>query len=134
MRNIPSLHTRTDLSLSYVKQSRMNYIVCYSPMLQLFIVAAETHLQGIKRERSSEHGSVPRILLLIIILRASPTTMKLQGGLCEVGHSKSGRKMDPYFGSVAIVCFSPLSLSFLLIESGGFSAGSGKTVLWCALS
>jgi len=51
--------------------------------------------------------------------------MELQGGLCEVGHSKSGRKTDPYSGSVAIgVRFSTLSLSLLLIGSlAGFQPG-----------
>jgi len=110
VRNIPSLRTRTDLSLSYVKQQRMKCIVCYSPILQSFIVTAEPHSQGTRRETSSEHGSVLRILLLIILLHARPTTMELQGGSCEVEHSKSGRKMDPYCGSVAIVRFSPQPL------------------------
>jgi len=135
VRNIPSLYTRTDVSLSYVKQQRMNCIVCYSPILQSFIVTAEPHSQGTRRETSSEHGSVLRILLLIIWLRARPTTMEPQGGSCGVEHSKSGRKTDPYSGSVAIVRFLPLSLLLSLIESlAVFSAGSGKTVLWCAVS
>src|SRR5260221_10854048 len=134
VRNIPSLHTRTDPSLSYVKQQRVNYIVCHSPTLQSFIVTAETHSQGTRRETSSEHGSALRILPLIISLRARPTTMELQGGLCGVGHSKIGRKPDPYCGSVAIVRFSTLNLSLLLIESlAVFPAGSGKTILWCAV-
>lgn len=38
------------------------------------------------------------------------TTLELRGGLCEVGHSKSGRKTDPYCGFMAIVRFSPFSL------------------------
>jgi len=117
VRNIPSLRTRTDLSLSYVKQQRMKCIVCCSPKLQLFIVTAEPHSQGTRRETSSEHGSVLRILLLIIILRARPTTMEPQGGSCEVEHSKSGRKPDPYCGSMAIVRLLPLSLSLMLTES-----------------
>src|SRR5260221_7851075 len=96
---------------------RVEYVVCHSPTLQSFIVTFETHSQGTRRETSSEHGSVLRILPLIITLRARPTTMELQGGLCGVGHSKSGRKPDPYCGSVAIVRFSTLSLSLLLIES-----------------
>ena len=96
-------------------------------MLQSFIVTAETHSQGTRRETSSEHGSVLRILPLIISLRARPTTMELQGGLCVVGHSKSGRKTDPYCGSVAIVRFSTLNLSLLLIESlAGFQPGRAK--------
>ena len=50
--------------------------------------------------------------------------MELQDGLCEAGHSKSGRKTDPYCGSVAIVRFSTFGLSLLLIESlAGFQPG-----------
>ena len=127
VRNILSLYTRTDLSLSYVKQQRMNCIVCYSPILQSFIVTAEPYSQGTRRETSSEHGSVPRILLLIIWLRARPTTMEPQGGSCGVEHLKSGRKTVPYSGSVAIVRPLPLSLLLALIESlAGFQPGRAR--------
>src|SRR5260221_5491501 len=111
-----------------MKQQWMNYVVYHFPMLQSFIVTAETHSQGTRRETSSEHGSALRILPLIISLRARPTTMELQGGLCGVGHSKIGRKPDPYCGSVAIVRFSTLNLSLLLIES---LAGEGGETYDC---
>jgi len=53
--------------------------------------------------------------------------MELQGGSREVEHSKSGRKTDPYCGSVAIVRFLPLSLSLLLIEPlAGFQPGRAR--------
>ena len=94
----------------------MNCVVCHSPMLQSFTVTAETHSQGTRRETSSEHGSVLRILPLIITLRARPTTMELQGGLFEAVHSKSGRKPDPYCGSMAIVRFSAICLSFIIVN------------------
>jgi len=94
-----TLHTLPDISL---------LSPCPQQTRQLALLRPET---------SSEHGSILRILLLIIILRARPTTTELQGGLCEVEHSKSGRKTDPYCGSVAIVRFLPLGLSLLLIGS-----------------
>ena len=67
-------------------------------------------------------------------LRARLTTMELQGGLCEVGHSKSGRKTGPYCGSMAIVRFPPFSLIITNRVWRFFLAGSGKTVLWYDVS
>jgi hypothetical protein len=56
VRNIPSLHTRADLSLSCAKQRWMTYDVCYSPMIPPFIVVTETRSQKTSCERKFKDG------------------------------------------------------------------------------
>jgi len=82
-------------------QQRSSY-----PYLPFLIVIAEAHSQGTSCEKTFEHGSLPRVLLSITILRAKSNITELQNGLSEVTHSTGGRRMGHCCGSVAIVRFS----------------------------
>jgi hypothetical protein len=67
------------------------------------VIMAELFSQGTSCERNFGHGSVPRILLSIIILHVTHTTMELQSGSSKAANLRSGRRMGRYCGFVAIV-------------------------------
>ena len=68
------------------------------------------------------------------MLLAILDTMERQHGLSKEGHLKIGRQMVPYCGSAVIVCF-PTFPAFMVNNClPGFAAGSGKSILWYAVS
>jgi hypothetical protein len=84
-------------------------------------VVAEKCYQEISREISFEHGLLLQFLPSTIILHVALTMPEQQVGLLEVMHSTNGRRMVPYCGSVAIVCFPDLVGPSRLLMASLFS-------------
>jgi len=72
--------------------------------------------QGTSCKRNYEHGSLLQILLSIIILHTKPSTVGLRRGLSKAIRSENGRRAVLYYGSVGIVCISPVSTFLILIR------------------
>ena len=102
----------TDLCFTS-NQRWMTCNVRYSLTFPSPIVVAKAFSQGIGCEKSFKHGSLPQILPLIIIQRATRTMTELQRGSSKAASSTSGRITDRYYGSVAIVCLSPSRVNLL---------------------
>ena len=86
------------------------------------ILIDDTQAQG----TNFDHGYLHQIPPSITILHAKLNTAGQQRGLSKATHSRTGRGMGHYYGSVEIVCFSfPFYLSvYQLIP--GFCSGCGK--------
>ena len=105
--------------------------VRYSLMVPSLIVVAEAFSQGIGCKKSFKHGSLPQVLPSIITQRATHTMTELQRGSSKAANSVSGRITDRYYGYVAFVCLSLPRRPFVAVDIFlGFSAGSGKSILW----
>jgi len=97
-------------------------------------VKAERPLQGTSCDTNCDSGSPLLILPSIIIPHVKLSILGLQCGLSKAAHSENGRRMVPYYGSAAIVCYSRRSASMAVDPISVFVAGAGKTILWYAVS
>ena len=76
------------------------------PDTLLLILKDDTRSQGTRCRRSSDHGYLHQIHPSITILHAKFNTARQRRGLSKEPHSRIGRGMARYYGSVEIVRFS----------------------------
>jgi hypothetical protein len=97
------------------------------------IVGAEIPLQGTSGDRTSESGSRLLIHPQITLSPAALSTRDQQDGSSEVVISKNGNPSVPCCGFTASVRHWPILPCSALMRLD-IVAGSGKSVLWCAVS
>jgi methyl-accepting chemotaxis protein len=120
------------LSLRRVKTATYELQRSSLPHPAIIFRPTETRVQETSLEKSSGNGSLHRTPPSIIMLPATPTTRGPQRGLPTAIPSTSGREMALYCGSVGIVRCAPTLTIVVANFSFNVTAGSGKSILWCA--
>ena len=111
------------------EQQRSSPTVLPSP-----VVVAEAYTQVNRCKFTFGHGYLLRILPSIIMLHVTSNTKVLQCGSSKVLNSTNGRRKVRYCGSVVIVGNFPPSQPVMTVNIFlDLSAGSGKSILWCAV-
>jgi hypothetical protein len=96
------------------------------------LVYAYKPMQGTSGDRTSESGSHLLIHPQITLSPAAPSTRDQQSGSSEVVFSKNGSPSGPCCGFMASVRH-PILPRYTVMRLV-IVAGSGKSVLWCAVS
>ena len=106
---IPTLFSLFPIIVTY----ELRRLSC--PDTLLLTLKDDTRSQGTRCRRSSDYGYLHQIHLSITILHAKLNTAGQQCGLSKAIHSRTGRGMARYYGSVEIVRFSEFSRPFTFV-------------------